>query len=164
MRQALLLILLSLACTGGRGANAGSASSSASGACWPVVPLRFEVLEHGTEWEPIVMLAADGSVTHVKKSAPFAHIANDRVALKGGELSCDAQRVVHVAGTAGTGHYDAEDALIMDPIRVVVRDDGRLEMTEGPKKGDFHARITGDYKNAKRTGALLMLLALAGPP
>ena len=134
--------------------------SAKGGVCWPIVPLRFEALEHGKEWEPIVTLAADGAITHTKGGA-LGTLAGDRVTTKSGELRCDAERVVHMTGSGeGIAHYDDTDTLLVDNLMITIRDNGEVVMALDGKPGP-RARIAGDL-TAKRTGALLALMALAG--
>lgn len=136
-----------------------TAMSAKSGVCWPVVQLRFEALEHGKEWEPIVTLAADGAITHTQRGS-LGKLEADRVITKSGELRCDAERVVHMTGNEGIARYDDTDTLLVDNLMITIRDDGEVVMALDGKPGP-RARIAGDL-TAKRTGALLALMALAG--
>src|SRR5262249_38524351 len=91
MKRWLILLLLT-AC--GPRAGASSANSAANGACWRVTPLRLDALEHGSEWEPMVWLEADGSVHHGKSKGAYASVANDRVNMGDEDLSCAADHTV----------------------------------------------------------------------
>jgi len=143
--------------------------SAAANECWPVVPLRLEALEHGSEWEPMVWLEADGSVHHSKSNSNFARITPNRVEFPGDNLVCNADHSVATTGGPSNMHYDASDALVENDIRIFVRDDGEVEMTSGKTpvfgpNGKGRARVVGDTATARRTAEVLILLALAGPP
>lgn len=162
MRVLAFLCLSFAACAPASGASAPASSN----ACWPVVPLRLEGLEHGKEWEPQVLLDDDGSV-HNPRGPAFARIDHDRAETTTGTMQCDADRSVHLGAKAGL-RYDATDALVSNDIRIYVADDGEVEVKSGAKVligngAGGRARIVGDVKLARRTAELLVLLSLAGP-
>ncbi|MGZ3453265.1 MAG: hypothetical protein ACXVEF_26920 [Polyangiales bacterium] len=164
MKRWALVLLLLASCGPRPGAN-----SPTSGACWPVVPLRLDALEHGSEWEPMVWMEADGSVHHTKTNSAYARVAPDRVHLGDEDLVCAADRTITATKGASGMRYDASDALFVDPMRIFVRDDGEVEMSQGTAVifgagGKGRARVVGDIRAARRTAELLVVLALAGPP
>jgi hypothetical protein len=157
-----------LACVLGCASGGPKSAASVANACWPVVPLRLEALEHKTEWEPLVVLEADGSVQHLKTKKTFAKVTPDRVHFPGDDLICNANRSITTTGGPSDMHYDGSDALVESDIRIFVRDDGEVEMTSHGKAifgptGSGRARVVGDIATARRTAEVLVLLALAGP-
>lgn len=69
IRRLALLVAVTLLCAcarssqkyGGGGYNPSYGPPPGGGPCWPIAPLQLQVLEHGREFEPISMVAADAS-------------------------------------------------------------------------------------------------------
>src|SRR6476620_3016167 len=55
-------VALALSACASSGSTPGRGVASA--ACWPIVPLQLQALEHGREWEPVSWLAADGTISN----------------------------------------------------------------------------------------------------
>jgi hypothetical protein len=160
----LFFVLLLVGCTP---RPAATSTGTATNDCWPVVPLRLDAFEHESEWEPMVWLEADGSVHHSKGNA-FARVTGDRAHLGNEDLVCNPDRTVGATGGASGVRYDANDVLLVDAMKIFVRDDGEVEMTDGAQPvfgpgGKGRARVVGDVRGARRTAELLVLIALAGP-
>ena len=152
--------LLVLACNG--------AASPAGGACLPIAPMQLMALEHGSEWEPVASLAADGTVSQaVNKSPGVAFVlAADEVREPSGtaKMTCDATHVLHVAGSPHAMRFDDHDALVgtgTDSTRIFVRDDGSVEMSLGGATRQAPWKVTGVTAATRRTAEILILTAMA---
>ena len=164
-RSVLVCVIVLTACGGG---SSGASSPRSSAICLPVAPLQLQALEHGSEWEPMATLAADGSVSQaVNKNAGVAfYIAADvlRDARGALEMSCDSNRVLHLAGSALTMHFDGSDALVgdgSDSSRIFVTDAGQVEVNLGGKSQAMPWRITGVTAATRRTAEILVLAAMS---
>ena len=152
-------------------ANAGD-----DAACWPVVPLELQALEHGREWEPVSHLLADGTVTNAR--GPFGRIATDHMTIgkDGGPVLLEgkcAGRDVEMtsplmpnfrARATYTERGELTEVSGFD-ARIFVADDGLVEARLGhrgaawfgrPGSGGGVIRVVGDVKRARRTAALLV--------
>ncbi|MBK7402498.1 MAG: hypothetical protein IPJ34_41275 [Myxococcales bacterium] len=177
MRPVVLLALLVLSACGGRGARngsdgAGGASSAVDGACWPVRALRLDALEHGSEWEPMSAVEADGQIVHLAKGRrPMGRLVNDQLLAASGKVigACNDHHEIVFDGTTSKARFDAEGAFVENEVRILVADDGVVHMTSRGKTifgpgGKGQARVVGPVSEARRTAALLVLLSLGGPP
>ena len=167
MRRSFLgFILLLVGCGGG---SSGAATSpSASAICLPVAPMELQALEHGSEWEPMAILAADGTISQsVSKNSGVAfRIAADVLQDAGGtaKMSCDANRVLHLGASPLTMHFDSSDALVGDGgdhSRIFVSDAGQVEVNLGGKSQVMPWRITGVSAATRRTAEILVLAAMS---
>jgi len=161
------------------GAGAGGERAGRSTACWPVVPLELQALEHGREWEPIARLAADGSISNAR--GPWGRIAGDAATFSvGGTVWLQARcvgRTVEVTSPVSPAlktviSYDAGDGFNEHAgweARITVADDGVVDMrTRGdrrvfgrPGSGGGAVRVVGDVRAARRTAALLVYTTAA---
>lgn len=130
--------------------------------------MQLQALEHGSEWEPVAILATDGSISQsVSKNPGVAfHIAADVVQDPSGaaKMSCDANRVLHLGGSALTMHFDGTDALVgdgNDHSRIFVSDAGQVEVNMGQKNQVMPWRITGVTAATRRTAEILVLAAMS---
>lgn len=164
MRALATFVLLFVGCA----ASGGPGSQSPSGGgCFPVAPLQLTVLEHGSEWEPVAMLAADGTITaSVGKSATSFRIVGDTLQDGSGapKMTCDSSRVLHVGSAAATMHFDASDALVgdgRDRSRIFVADSGDVEVALGGPSRPMPWRVVGVTASTRRTAELLVLATMA---
>jgi hypothetical protein len=181
---AAALPLVASACASS-GTGGGSARGSGPDACWPVVPLELQALEHGREWEPIARLAADGSIS--SRRGPLGRIAGDGATFSAGDTVWLQGRCVgrSVELTSAINpalkmiaSYDARDAFNEQAgwrARIYVADDGIVEMqTRGdhrvfgrPGTGGSAVRVVGDVRAGRRTAELLVFataaIGAAGP-
>ena len=155
------------ACGGGGGGAPGQ-SPSGSGLCIPIAPMQLLVLEHGSEWEPVAVLAADGSISQSVTKSPgvaFRIVADELQDPKGApKMSCDASRVLHMSGSQLTMHFDASDALVGsggDQSRIFVSDAGAVEVTMGGASRPMPWRVAGMSPATRRTAELLVLATMA---
>ena len=175
---AAVLALAASACASS-GAGGPAARGSGPEACWPVVPLELQALEHGREWEPIARLAADGRVSN--RRGPLGRIAGDGATFGAGDTVWLQARCVgrSVELTSPVNpalkmvvSYDARDAFNEQAgwgARITVADDGVVEMrTRGdrpvfgrPGTGGGAVRVVGDVRAARRTAALLVYATAA---
>lgn len=155
-----------------RGKVAATASAAAE-PCWPIVGLALNALEHGREWEPIVVLREDGAIFHLgsKSDVPVAKLADDVVATKKGRFACAQDRTLVLDGHASNAGFTPNDELVLrdDGTRIFVADDGTVSMWRRgkyvfgpPGSGGASARVEGPVKRARRTAALLVLVGIAG--
>jgi hypothetical protein len=161
------------------GAGAGGERAGRSTACWPVVPLELQALEHGREWEPIARVAADGSISNAR--GPWGRIAGDAATFSaGGTVWLQARcvgRVVELTSPLSPAlktvvSYDAGDGFNEHAgweARITVADDGMVDMrTRGdrrvfgrPGSGGGVVRVVGDVRAGRRTAALLVYTTAA---
>lgn len=163
-----IVSLLGTACGGGAGGAAAPQTPSASAVCLPVAPMQLLVLEHGSEWEPVASLAADGSfsLSVNKRDRAVLRLAADelRDAQGAPKMSCDASRVLHMNGSALTMQFDASDALVgsgNDRSRIFVSDTGDVVVDFGGAPRAAPWRIAGVSPGTRRTAELLVLSTLA---
>jgi hypothetical protein len=174
-----LLLLAALAFSACASSGRPSARGPASDACWPVVPLELQALEHGREWEPITRLAADGTFSN--KRGPLGRIDGaamtfsvaGTVFLQGRCTGRDAEITSPVSPTLRTlVHYDERDAFNEVNgwgARIFIADDGTVEMKlragqsvfGRPGSGGGAVRVVGDVRAARRTAALLVFTSAA---
>jgi len=175
---AAALALAACACAS-TGTAAEGTGGSGSDACWPVVPLELQALEHGREWEPIARLAADGSISN--RRGPLGRIASDGARFSAGDTVWLQARCVGRSAELTSPinpalkmvvSYDASDAFNEQTgwgARITVADDGVVEMrTRGdrqvfgrPGGGGGAVRVVGDVRAARRTAALLVFATAA---
>jgi hypothetical protein len=181
MRARFLVAALALAvsaCASSGAAGPGE-REHASGACWPVVPLELQALEHGREWEPITRLAADGSVSN--RRGPLGRIAGDGATFGAGDTVWLRARCVGRSAKLTSPinpalvmvvSYDARDAFNEQAgwgARIYVADDGVVEMRARgdrpvfgrPGSGGGTVRVVGDVRAARRTAELLVFATVA---
>jgi hypothetical protein len=149
-------------------------------ACWPVVPLELQALEHGREWEPLSNLLGDGTITNGR--GPIGRIANDQMALgkDGGpvllEGKCAGRDVEMTTPLSPAFHaratYTPRGELTEVSgfgATIFVADDGLVEARMGhggkawfgrPGSGGGVIRVVGNVKRARRTAALLVYAAV----
>lgn len=134
----------------------------------PVAPMQLQALEHGSEWEPVAILAADGTISQsVSKNPGVAfHIAADVLQDPTGaaKMTCDANRVLHLGGSQLTMHFDGSDALVgdgNDHSRIFVSDAGEVEVNLGRKNQVMPWRVTGVSAATRRTAEILVLAAMS---
>ena len=172
------LALVASACASS-GAGGGGARGSGSDACWPIVPLELQALEHGREWEPIARLAADGSISN--RRGPVGRIAGDGATFGAGETVWLQARCVGRSAELTSPinptlkmvvSYDARDAFNEQAgwgARITVAADGVVEMwMRGdrwvfgrPGTGGGAVRVVGDVRAGRRTAALLVYATAA---
>jgi hypothetical protein len=156
-----------------------SARGAASNACWPVVPLELQALEHGREWEPIAWLAADGTVSNRRgpqgriDAAAATFGAGGTVWLQGRCAGRDAELTSPASPALKmVVRYDERDAFNeVDGwgARIYVADDGTVEMKFGAGRtvfggsgsGGGAVRVVGDVRAARRTAELLVFTSVA---
>lgn len=175
---AAALALVASACASS-GAGGAGARGSGSDACWPIVPLELQALEHGREWEPIARLAADGNISN--RRGPLGRIADDGATFSaGGTVWLQARCVGRSAELTSPINprlkmvvsYDARDVFNEQTgwgARIIVADDGVVEMrTRGdrpvfgrPGTGGGAVRVVGDVRAGRRTAALLVFATAA---
>jgi hypothetical protein len=138
--------------------------------------MRLVALEHGRDWEPMSELRSDGMVFFVAKGAkPLGRIVGDSLVDANGraQMACAAGGRLMLEGRLVAAGYGPNDELIFhdDGTRIFVADDGTVFMETrgqaifGPQgRARGVARVEGARGPARRTGALLVLLSLAGPP
>jgi hypothetical protein len=140
--------------------------------------MRLVALEHGRDWEPISELRSDGMVFSVAKGAkPLGRIVGDSLIDANGraQMACAAGGQLVLEGRPVPAGYGPNDELVFqdDGTRIFVADDGTVFMDrmgqsffgpQGRASGRGVARVEGARGPARRTGALLVLLSLAGPP
>ena len=161
------------------GGGGGGARGSGPDACWPIVPLELQALEHGREWEPIARLAADGSISN--RRGPLGRIAGDSATFSAGDTVWLQGRCVGRSAELTSPinptlkmivSYDARDAFNEQTgwgARITVADDGVVEMrTRGdrpvfarPGTGGGAVRVVGDVRAGRRTAALLVFTTAA---
>ena len=184
MRGGLCLLAAALALAASACASSGAGGSrgargSGSDACWPVVPLELQALEHGREWEPIARLAADGSISN--RRGPLGRIAGDGATFSAGDTVWLRARCVGRSAELTSPinpalkmvvSYDARDAFNEQAgwgARITVADDGVVEMQTGgdrpmfgrPGSGGGAVRVVGDVRAGRRTAALLVFATVA---
>jgi hypothetical protein len=177
VRRPRLLAALALSACASSGAP--TAHGPASDACWPVVPLELQALEHGREWEPITRLAADGTVSN--KRGPLGRIdgatatfsVGGAVWLQGRCTGRDAEMTSPVSPALKMRvSYDERGAFNeVDGwgAWIYVADDGTVEMKMRadqpvfgrPGSGGGAVRVVGDVRAARRTAALLVFTTVA---
>jgi len=160
-------------------ASTGTGAASRANACWPVVPLQLQALEHGREWEPISWVAADGTVSNRRgtlgridgASATFR--AGGTVWLQGRCAGRDAELTSPASPALKMGvRYDERDAFNEVGgwgAHIYVADDGTVEMKFGPGRtvfggpgsGGGAVRVVGDVRAARRTAELLVFTSVA---
>ena len=174
-----LQLLAALAFSACASSGSLTARGPASDACWPVVPLELQALEHGREWEPITRLAADGTVSN--RRGPLGRIdgaaatfnVGGTVWLQGRCAARDAELTSPVSPALKMRvRYDERDAFNeVDGwgARIYVADDGTVEMKlradqpvfGRPGSGGGAVRVVGDVRAARRTAALLVFTTVA---
>ncbi len=154
----------------------GEAKNDDAAACWPVVPLELQALEHGREWEPLSKLLADGTITNGR--GPIGRIARDHMTLGKDagpvllEGTCAGRDVEMTTPFSPNFHaratYTARGELTKVSgfdATIFVADDGLVEARMGhggkawfgrPGSGGGVIRVVGDVKRARRTAALLV--------
>ena len=179
-RPRFLVVPLALAVSACASSGAGGpgAHEPASSACWPVVPLELQALEHGRE-RPIARLAADGSISNRRGS--LGRIAGDGATSSAGETVWLRARCVGRSAELTTPinpaltmvvSYDAHDAFNEQAgwgARIYVADDGVVEMQAGggrpmfgrPGGGGGRVRVVGDVRAGRRTAELLVFATVA---
>lgn len=173
-------LLFATGCARSTYATAGgprAPSMGSGGACWPVVPMRLLALEHGREWEPVSELHSDGMMFFVAKSGrpPLGRVVGDSLVDASGrpQIACAAGGRLMFQGRVVAAGYGPNDELVFqdDGTRIFVGDDGTVFMESRgkpilgpPGSGRGVVRIEGARGPARRTGALLVLLSLGGPP
>jgi hypothetical protein len=170
---AAALAMMAITCASS-GAGGGGARARGSTACWPIVPLEVQALEHGREWEPIARLAGDGSISN--RRGLLGRIAGDGATFSAGDTvwlqaRCVGRRVELTSPINPTlkmvVSYDARDAFNEQAgwgARITVADDGVVEMrTRGdrpvfgrPGTAGGAVRVVGDVRAGRRTAALLV--------
>lgn len=152
---------------------AGAQSTTSAGAnarCLPVVPMRVLALEHGRAWELVATLAPDGFVYHrgSKGNAPIGRIWSDSVSgdRGGATLSCGSDWFLYDAsGKRTDSHFTDRGDLEMLSERSVIHvdDSGQIVVVhDGQVDPRMAARIEGDIRGARRTAAMLAMLAMFG--
>jgi hypothetical protein len=160
MMRIVGLMLMSVVACGGA---SGRVSSAGSGRCWPIVAFRIEALEHGREWEPVLVVAADGTVRRPGSTKVRGTFTQERdldvFTFPSGRITCGPDRVIRMSGSSSVVTYGPADELIDRSTRVTIDAAGVLEM--GTEQGPPRARVVGDLAQVRRPAALLALLAMA---
>jgi len=147
-------------CGGRAGTTAGT--STGGGACLVVAPMRLLALEHGTEWEPLAELRADGTLVR-SPSSVVGSITHDQLLDRAGKpfLWCASDRQIHVAGHGPMAHFDADDHLVdADGSTLTIDDDGTVHWIRDGRDVAAGARLEGGYRGARRTAAFVVLATL----
>lgn len=157
MYKALVLLLV-VAC-GGAQHGAGRGDDR----CWPVEAFRLEALEHGSEWEPVLIVSADGTVRRPGSDAIRGRLSRKGerdvftvVEGSGGVLTCGPDHVIDFQGKRTA--YGADDSLEDHGMRIEIDAHGEVHM--GAQAADQRARIVGDLTHVRRTAVLLVLASL----
>lgn len=152
---------------------------SAADACWPIVPLQVQALEHGREWEPVSWLGADGTISN--RRGPIGRIAGDTLTIGAGQVILLSGQCAGRRATVGSPlspalkmvvSYDERDAFNEvggAGARITVGDDGVVEMQMRAGQpvfgrsgsGGGAVRVVGDVRAARRTAALLVFTTVA---
>ena len=168
---------IALAACASTGPTAGR--GSASDACWPIVPLEVQALEHGREWEPVSWLGADGTISN--RRGPIGRIAGDTLTIGAGQAIALSGKCTGRRATLGSPlnpalkmvvSYDESDAfeeMEGRGARITVAADGAVEMRiragqpmfGRPGSGGGAVRVVGDVHGARRTAALLVFTTVA---
>ena len=162
-------------------ASSGSMASGggAFAACWPIVPLELQALEHGREWEPVSRLAADGTISNPRGT--IGRISGDTLTIGAGQVIFLAGQCTGRRATVGSPlspalkmvvSYDERDVFNEvggSGARITVADDGAVEMQIGTGhpvlgragSGGGAVRVVGDVRVARRTAELLVFTTVA---
>ena len=164
--------LLAVGACGGAPGAPPTGGGSSSGPCLPVSRLELAGLEHGAEWEPLVVLQPDGTISDLRKGSAVTvgRLADDQ--LFGGAgvswMTCTPERTLVERGVPSQAHFDARDALVDSDGSVLrVDDDGAVRYTTragDPTAGDDGGatlRVLGVTPEARRTAEVLVFVALA---
>lgn len=165
VRVLMVRILLAMLTACG---TASHTSGPRGGSCWPIAAFRIEALEHGTEWEPVFEVRADGSVYRSgKRDTPRARFSGDAFTILMGDgertLTCGGDHVVVQAGTKYRLPYDERDALTEGESTVYVAADGEVHKTMrghvvlGPG-GQGRARVVGDVGRIRRAAEMVLFV------
>lgn len=156
--RALLFLLAS--CAGG----SSGGGLPQGGACLPIVPMTLLVLEHGTEWEPIAKLEADGTIVHGKQGVVGGLGAEQMFDRDHKSVMwCAPDRTLHLPSRPGPmARFDAEDRLVdSDGSVLFISDDGMVHWMRGGRDILGNARFEPDVRGAKRTAILVVFATLA---
>jgi hypothetical protein len=127
--------------------------------------MRLLALEHGREWEPVAVLAADGTITQSisKRASPSFRIEGERLVGSGGpSMTCTADGVLHVEGTQMTMRFDGTGALTDGGgMRIFVADDGTVDAALGGESRRMPWRVDGVTQATRRTAEVLVFAAVA---
>jgi len=124
--------------------------------------MRLLVLEHGTEWEPISELRADGTIVHGKRGV-IGGIGAEQLWDRDHQsvMWCAPDRTIQLKAQGPMAHFDASDRFIDNDGSVLfVGDDGVVHWIRGGKDILGNARFEGGYASAKRTAALVVMATL----
>ena len=174
-----LRLLAALAFSACASSGSPSAQGPASDACWPVVPLELQALEHGREWEPVSRLAADGTISN--RVGTLGRISGDTLTMGADQAVVLSGQCTGRGATLGSPlspalkmvvRYDERDAFNEvggAGARITVADDGTVEMKlragqpmfGRPGSGGGAVRVVGDVRAARRTAALLVFTTVA---
>ena len=126
--------------------------------CWPIVPLRVESIEHGSQWEEVVTLEAGGRVLH--KSSTVGLLESDHFKmLQGGTLHCTPELRVELNGNKTALHYDEHGALVEGSQRVHVGETGVVSFGKNGPGAAVRVRVFGAKDAATRRTAALIVFA-----
>jgi hypothetical protein len=162
MRAWTLLLTATLLGCAGAGAGAGGGAGASASVREPLPVVAMTLLRDGghDSDEPIIDLAADGTITGDKGRFRARIDAGKIVTAKG-----DVLLTVTPDGTVafGEGHdarFDDSDALVSDHDRVEVGDDGVPTVRSGREVMRFPAHFVPFDKAARRTAVVLAIIAL----
>jgi hypothetical protein len=127
--------------------------------------MRLVMLEHRTEWEPVIEMQGDGSIYSLKKGERkfFGRVSNDALVdmHEVPSFTC-IHREISVAASTLKAHYDQDDTYVDDHTRISIADDGTVTVTLGTHPQESHGlRVEGPVAKARRTAALLVIAAIA---
>lgn len=158
-----LVLAVIAGCGGQTSSTPGSATNNAplqKRACIPVVPVRLLVLEHGSEWEPMADLLADGTIVYAGKSA-VARIANDQVAdLRGQPVFACVNGELRAPGHTRAAHFEPNGDLVDSMMRIHVEPTGQVFMATGGRPPQSMGCVEGPQQSP-RTAAILSMVTLA---
>ena len=170
---------VALALSGCASSSSVASHGAASAACWPIVPLELQALEHGREWEPVSRLAADGTISNPRGT--IGRISGDTLTIGAGQVILLSGQCTARSATLGSPlspalkmvvSYDERDAFNEvggSGAQITVADDGAVEMKlhagsalfGRPGSGGGAVRVVGDVRVARRTAELLVFTTVA---
>src|SRR5262249_13970357 len=126
-------------------------------------------LEHGTEWEAVSTLGADGLVSQfVNEHDPSAafRLAGDRLLDPSGvtKATCMPDHALQLQGGTLALRFDADDALVdAEGTRIYVADSTFVEVRHGTTIAVHEGvwRVAGMTPATRRTAELLVLATMA---
>ena len=157
--RALLPLMMCVACGGATSAKTPGAFEP----CWPLGPMRVLAVTNANAPELFGEIQGDGTIWVLEHGSRklVGRVTHDALLdPDGAPLITCVHREVSLGSTSMRGHYDADDAFVMDGRRVIVRDDGTVTM-DGRSTG---TRFEGAIAGKRRTAILLLLAGMISAP